>query len=76
MGLNISQFQQCLDTEKYKAQVDADVADAIEIGASSAPTWYIGKTSSDGIIAGTQIIIHGKEPISEFKEIIESELKK
>lgn len=73
LGLNISQFQQCLDSGKFKDEVDKDIADAGKVGANGTPTWFVGKTTSDGIIEGTKIV--GAQPISSFQPTIDNLLK-
>lgn len=73
IGLNVSQFQQCLDSEKYKAEVDKDIADATAAGASGTPTWFIGKTTANGTIEGARIV--GAQPYTAFKTIIDQQLK-
>ena len=73
LGLNVSQFQQCLDSEKYKAEVDKDIADATAAGASGTPTWFIGKTTANGTIEGARIV--GAQPYTAFKTIIDQQLK-
>lgn len=73
LGLNVGDFQQCLDTGKYKTEVDKDIADAQKAGASGTPTWFIGKTTTDGIIEGTKIV--GAQPYNVFKTIIDQQLK-
>lgn len=73
LGLNLSTFQSCLDTESNKNEVHKDVADATKVGASGTPTFFIGKSTSDGIITGTKIV--GAQPFSAFKTIIDQQLK-
>lgn len=73
LGLNVSQFQQCLDSGKYKDEVDKDTAYAEEVGANGTPTWFIGKTTGDGIIEGTKIV--GAQPMSSFQSTIDNLLK-
>ncbi len=74
LGLNISQFQQCLDSGKFKDEVDKDIADGVTAGVTGTPAWFIGQSSKDGIINGTLIV--GAQPFSAFKVIIDEELKK
>lgn len=73
LGLNVSQFQQCLDSDKFKAEVDKDLADAAAAGASGTPTWFIGKTTANGTIDGTRIV--GAQPYTAFKTVIDQQLK-
>lgn len=70
LGLNSDQFKTCLDSEKFKDEVEADVADANAAGATGTPVFFIGKSSEDGIIEGTKIV--GAQPFSSFKTQIDS----
>jgi len=73
IGLNVSQFQSCLDSGKYKTQVDKDIAYATQVGANGTPTWFVGKSTPDGIIDGQTII--GAQPFSAFQPTIDNLLK-
>jgi protein-disulfide isomerase len=72
LGLNVSQFQQCLDSGKFKDEVDKDIADGIAAGVSGTPSWFIGKSSKDGFINGTLVV--GAQPFPVFKTVIDSML--
>jgi protein-disulfide isomerase len=65
-------LQSFLDSEKYKAEVDKDLADAATVGATGTPTFFIGKSTTDGIITGTKIV--GAQPFSAFKAEIDKQL--
>lgn len=73
LGLNIAQFQSCLDTGKYKDYVDKDIAYAAKVGVSGTPTWFVGKSSPTGTIDG-QIIV-GAQPFNAFQPTIDNLLK-
>lgn len=73
LSLNVDQFKECLDSNKYKDEVDKDIADAQKAGATGTPSWFIGKTTSDGLIDGTKIV--GAQPYNIFKTIIDQKLK-
>jgi len=73
LGLNVSKFQQCLDSGEFKTEVDKDLADAAKVGASGTPTFFIGKSTSNGEIDGIKIV--GAQPYSVFKAIIDELLK-
>lgn len=73
LGLNASTFKSCLDSEKYKDEVSKDLADASTVGANGTPTFFLGKTTSDGIIEGKKIV--GAQPFSAFKPAIDAALK-
>ena len=63
LGLNSSQFNQCLDSQKYNAQVTADAAEANKNGFQSTPSTAVG----DAPVIGAQ-------PYSAFKTIIDQKL--
>jgi protein-disulfide isomerase len=41
LGLDTSQFNQCVDTEKTKPVIDADIADANRLGIQGTPTFLV-----------------------------------
>ena len=69
LKLNSSTFQQCLASEKFKSEIEKDLADAAAAGASGTPTFFIGKSSSNGTIQGTMIV--GAQPYVGFKPVID-----
>ena len=73
LGLNVNKFQQCLDSDEFKGEVDKDLADAGKVGASGTPTFFIGKSTDNGEIDGIKIV--GAQPYSAFKTIIDELLK-
>jgi protein-disulfide isomerase len=73
LGLQTDTFNSCVDSEKYKDEVQKDLADATKVGASGTPTFFIGKTTTDGNIEGTKIV--GAQPYSAFQAEIDKQLK-
>ena len=69
LGLNVSQFQKCLDSGKFRDEVDKDIESGAAAGVSGTPAWFIGQSSTDGIINGTRVV--GAQPFSVFKTIID-----
>ena len=63
IGLNTGNFNQCLDSQKYKAEVDKDTADGSKAGVSGTPTSFING-----------IAIVGAQPYSNFKTAIDKAL--
>jgi protein-disulfide isomerase len=63
LGLNADQFDKCLDSGKYKAQVQKDVADGTAVGVQGTPTLFINGR-----------VISGAVPFSEIKRVIDDEL--
>ena len=74
LGLNVTQFQQCLDSGKYKDEVAKDIADGSAAGVSGTPSYFVGETSKDGEISGELLV--GAQPFSAFEALIEEKLKK
>lgn len=64
-GVKEAEFKACLEAGKYKAKVDANVAEGAAIGIKSTPTFFInGK------------LISGAQPLEVFSEVIDAELAK
>lgn len=73
LGLNVGQFQQCLDSDKFAEEVKKDMADASAVGISGTPSFILGASNKDGKVTGK--IIVGAQPFSTFKTLIDEELK-
>ncbi len=65
LNLNTSQFNSCLDSAKYKANVDKDQQEGATAGVNGTPTFFINGMS-----------LVGAQPYSAFKTIIDQELAK
>lgn len=65
LGLNSGQFNSCLDSDKYKANIDKDLADSASAGANGTPTTFVNGQS-----------VVGAQPFASFKTIIDQELSK
>ena len=64
LGLNAKALLACLDSGKYKDEVEADARYAAGLGVSGTPTFFIN---------GLPLV--GAQPLSEFQAMIESELR-
>lgn len=64
IGLETAKFNQCLDSGKYKTEVDKDLADGSTAGVSGTPAFFIN---------GRLLI--GAQPFSAFQEVINRELE-
>ncbi|OGH06986.1 MAG: hypothetical protein A2W22_00720 [Candidatus Levybacteria bacterium RBG_16_35_11] len=63
LGLNTTQFNSCLDTDKYAKAVDDDLAAGQKVSVSGTPTTFVnGK------------ILVGAVPYAELKNLIDQEL--
>ena len=66
--MNMDEFNECVDSSKYKKRVDANYEEAVKNGANSTPTFII--ISQDGAIEK----FAGAQPYSVFASTIESML--
>jgi len=64
VGLNQEQFDSCLDSKKYKSEVEKDYKDGQAIGVRATPTLFINGQKIEGAL-----------PYDVFKEVIEVALK-
>jgi protein-disulfide isomerase len=65
LGLDMGKFKAAMDSNKYGAQIDADSAEGMRVGANGTPTFFInGRT------------VVGAVPFDNFKRVIDEELKK
>ncbi len=65
LGLNVSAFKACLDSDKYKGEVSKDQQDGIKYGVTGTPTFFIN---------GKKYV--GYMPYDQFAKLIDEELGK
>ncbi len=65
LGLDLNQFNQCLDSGKYRNSVQNDLSDGKGLGVTGTPTFFIGNEEK-----GYEKIV-GAEAFSEFKKVID-----
>jgi len=64
VGLDFGKFTKALDSNPYKAQIDADMAEAANFGARGTPSFFVnGKP------------LRGAQPFDAFKTVIDGALK-
>lgn len=63
LGASKTQFNSCLDNEKYAEEVDKDAADAKKYGVYGVPAFFVNGRK-----------ISGAQPLSVYEEMIEEEL--
>lgn len=64
IGLNVSDFNSCLDSQKYATEADNDLKEGQAAGVSGTPGFFINGR-----------LVVGAQPFNAFKTIIEEELK-
>lgn len=65
VGLEAAAFNDCLDSERHKAEVQKDHQDGADIGMNGTPVFFIN---------GRALV--GAHPFPAFQKVIEEELKK
>lgn len=72
IGIDRTKFESCIANNDYEAEVQKDISDGNAAFVGGTPTYYVGKSSPDGII-DAQIIV-GAVPYESIKPVIESYL--
>lgn len=76
IGLDTAVFNSCLDSEKHKARVDADLAVGSTVGVQGTPGFVLGLTDPDDPNkANMTQYIKGAKSLIDFKNAIDSLLK-
>lgn len=73
LNLDNVKFNGCFESDKYKSEVEKDFNEGMGMGVTGTPTFFLGKSSDDGIIKGTKI--SGAMPYAAFKILIEELLR-
>jgi protein-disulfide isomerase len=63
LGLDTARFNDCVDSHKYRAEIDTDIRAGDEAGVSGTPAFYINGR-----------MLSGAQPFEAFKRIIDEEL--
>jgi protein-disulfide isomerase len=63
LGLNVQSFNECVESQRYQAEVEADYQFAAELGVRSTPTFFING-----------IAVVGAQPFEVFQQVIDKEL--
>ena len=72
LGLNLTAFDQCVDSEAGAAQIRKDVADSRQAGARGTPIFYVGVTDPNSNQLRVTRIIRGAHSYATFKETIDA----
>lgn len=63
IGLDVAQWKDCINNNKYKAEIEADYNYGAQLGITGTPTFFIN---------GLAMV--GAQPFSAFKQVIDQEL--
>jgi protein-disulfide isomerase len=74
VGVDDVQFQQCLDSARFAADINKDIADAGAAGITGTPTFLVGVIQpGDGRVKVLKKLV-GAKPYAEFKAAIDAAL--
>ena len=65
LGLELTSFQACLDSQKYSDKVERNYADGVKAGVSGTPAFFINGR-----------LVSGAQPLEAFKAVIDEELER
>ena len=65
LKLDTAKFKQCIESGKYKQEVQDDFSYGSQVGVSGTPTFFVNG-----------IMLVGAQPYQAFQQVIEAELKK
>ncbi|MBP6976083.1 thioredoxin domain-containing protein [Candidatus Dojkabacteria bacterium] len=74
LGINMDKYNTCMSENRYKEQIDKDMADGASAGVQGTPGFVIGVLDKDGNVEGK--LIAGAYPFESFKAIIDEMLEK
>lgn len=63
IGLKTEEFNNCLDSDKFAAQIEADIKQGQDLGVKSTPTFFVNG-----------MLVSGAQPVEVFSDIIDDEL--
>jgi protein-disulfide isomerase len=65
LGLDVQRFQSAMTSDKLKAHVEADAAEAAQLGVTGTPAFFVNGR-----------FLSGAKPFEEFAKAINAELKR
>src|ERR1700739_3919024 len=72
LSIEMKGFQACLDSNKYKSEVQEDATEAATLHLMGTPSFVLGRTSQDKLDG---IILVGAQPYASFDSAIQQMLK-
>ncbi|MGO8672307.1 MAG: DsbA family protein [Capsulimonadaceae bacterium] len=74
LGLNITQFSQCVASQKYADEIQKGITAASGAGVKGTPMFFIGTLSPDGSSVSVDNEVVGAEPFAKFQTELDAEL--
>jgi protein-disulfide isomerase len=76
-GLNLTQFQACLDSGKHTAGIKKDEDDTVKLGVKGTPAFFIGTPDpANPLKIKLAKIMIGSQPLTAFQQVIDGLLAK
>jgi len=76
LGLDVAQFDECMESDRYADAVRADMAQAQKAGATGTPSFVLAKTDPDDPSKVTGIsFLRGAQPYDRFKSALDDALE-
>jgi protein-disulfide isomerase len=74
IGVDKARFRTCLESEKYRAQIQQSVDRMQQLGVDSTPTFLIGPTPSGNAPMKVVRVVNGALPFDRFKTALDAVL--
>jgi len=71
LGLDGTQFNQCMEDEKYKEKIEGDVQEASDFGISGTPALFIDDIFKSGVVQFEELKTLIDEKLGIIEEIVE-----
>ncbi len=72
VGLDLLDFERCVDSGRLAAEIRADRADGVKAGVKGTPAFFLGFTEPNESDVRVLKVISGAKPYSAFKEAIDN----
>jgi protein-disulfide isomerase len=72
VSMDVPKFQACVDSDKYRAAIDKDIAEGTAAGVNGTPSFVLGRIEN-GKLQGVRMV--GAMPYAQFEAKIQEMLK-
>jgi protein-disulfide isomerase len=70
LGLDGGRFAACIAADRYRAEIDRDIAEAMQAGVTGTPSFVLGATMPGSAVEGLRIV--GAQPFPVFEARIKA----
>lgn len=72
LGLDLPEFQRCLDSDKYAAKIRKDLVDGQKAGVQGTPAFFLALAGPNEATVKAVRMIRGAQPYAVLKAAIDS----